>query len=183
MLEIKALQKPAGTPCRHLMGGGAGCGIWGEHPAACKTYVCLWRMSDAILPPQMFPADCGFLLTVDDVTTWPMTVNVCVDPKRPDAWDTRRNRAIFASLAETWNCSVAIVGEGGEARHVFAPTGGSYARADRPDVFPHDGQGLSLQDSDFGPDRRPPLQQITDRPFRWNDHPRRRVTRVTSARP
>jgi hypothetical protein len=168
VLEIAALSKPAWTRCSHLMEGGKGCGIWGDHPPACKTYVCLWRMSDVVLPQEMFPADCGFLLTIDNVATWPTTVNVCVDPKTPDAWDTPRNRAIFAKLAATWNCSVAIVGEGAKARHVFAPSGADYAKAERPDIFPHDGLALSLLESDFGPDRRAPIERIKEFPFRWD---------------
>lgn len=168
VLQIAALDKPAWTPCRHLLAGRQGCGIWGEHPPACKTYVCLWRMSDTVLPRDLFPADCGFLVTIDNVTSWPTTVNVCVDLARPDSWDTPRNRALFARLAETWNCSVAIVGEGAKARHVFAPNGGSYSRADRPDIFPDDGAALALNEADFGPDRRPPIQRITEQPFRWD---------------
>ena len=168
VLEIAALPKPAWTRCTHLLDGNRGCGIWGEHPPACKTYVCLWRMSDDVLPPEMFPADAGFLVTIDNVKTWPTTVNVCVDPATPGAWDTPRNREVFARLAHTWNCSVAIVGEGSKAHHVFAPNGGSYSRAVRPDIFPHDGLALSLPESDFGPDRRTPLERITDHPFRWD---------------
>jgi hypothetical protein len=169
VLEIHALAKAPWTRCSHLMADSKGCGIWGDHPPACKTYVCLWRMSDTVLPADMFPGGCGFLLTIDDVKSWPTTVNVCVDPKTPDAWNTPRNRALFAKLAATWNCSVAIVGEGSKARHVFTPSGRSYSRAARPDLFPHDGLALSLQESDFGPDRRPPIQRITENPFRWED--------------
>lgn len=167
VLEIAALSKPAWTRCSHLLEGGKGCGVWGEHPPACKTYVCLWRMSDVVLPQDLFPASCGFLLTIDNVATWPTTVNVCVDPKTPEAWDTPRNRAIFAKIAATWNCSVAIVGEGAKARHVFAPSGADYSKTARPDIFPHDGLALSLLESDFGPDRRPPIERIKDFPFTW----------------
>ncbi len=167
ILKIPELGKPAWTPCWNLKGDHQGCAIWGEHPEACKTYVCLWRMSDEVLPPELFPAGCGFLLTVDNLDVWPTTVNVCADAATPDAWDTPANRALFSQLAAAWNCPVAVVGEGTLASHAFAPNGGVYSRAERPDLFPGDGASLALMACDFGPDRRPPRERIAEVQFSW----------------
>jgi hypothetical protein len=167
ILDIPELSKPAWSRCVHLTEG-RGCAVWGDHPAACKTYVCLWRSSDQLLPADMFPAQAGFLLTIDNVATWPTTVNVCPDPATPDAWDTPRNRAIFQKLAAAWNCSVSVTGEGTVARHVFTAAGGSYAPQDRPELFHDGGRALALTEDDFGPDRRPPGQRIAEAGFGWD---------------
>jgi hypothetical protein len=165
-LAVRELDKPPWTPCAQLAGDGGGCSVWGDHPASCQTFACLWRGSDTLLPPELFPADCGFLLALDPAPTWPTVVKVCVEADRPDAWDTAGVRALFARLAAAWNCPVAVIGEAG-ASHVFAPTGGVYSRAERPEIFPHDGAGLALGLDDWGPDRRPPAERIGETRFDW----------------
>ncbi|CAN7528985.1 hypothetical protein LJR219_003732 [Phenylobacterium sp. LjRoot219] len=167
IMGVRELQKPAFTPCAKLAGAGAGCSVWGEHPASCKSFACLWRGSDDLLPPELFPPDCGFLVELDPSPAWPTAVKVCPAPGRPDAWDTPRNRTLFASLAAAWNCPVVIVGEGVRASHVFAPTGRVYSRDQRPEIFPHDGAGLALSADDWGPDRRPPAERIAEAGFSW----------------
>jgi hypothetical protein len=169
IMEVRELEKPAWAPCVHLAGGGGGCSIWGDHPGPCKAFACLWRGSDALLPPELFPADCGFMLALDPSETWPTVVKVCAEAGRPDAWDTPANRALFAALAAAWNCPVAVIGEGVRASHVFAPMGGFYSRAERPELFPHDGAGLALGADDWGPDRRPPAERIAAAGFHWRD--------------
>jgi hypothetical protein len=166
VMAVRELDKPAWSPCVHLAKGG-GCGIWGAHPASCKTFTCLWRGSDVLLPPDLFPADCGFLLALDPAEAWPTVVKVCAEAARPDAWDSPRNRALFSALASAWNCPVAILGEGVRASHMFAPMGGVYSRAEHPDLFPGDGLTLALPLEDYGPDHRPPAQRIAEAAFRW----------------
>jgi hypothetical protein len=167
VMEVRELEKRPFSPCAHQADGG--CGVWGEHPGSCKAFACLWRGSDNLLPPDLFPADCGFMLALDTTETWPTVVKVCTAPGRPDAWDTPRNRTLFASLAAAWNCPVAVIGQGVRASHVFAPTGGVYARAERPDIFPHDGAGLALSAEDWGRDRRAPAVRIAEAGFGWRE--------------
>jgi hypothetical protein len=167
-MAVRELEKPPGAPCAHLAPRG-GCGVWGDHPGSCKAFACLWRGSDALLPPDLFPADCGFLLALDPTETWPTVVKLCPEPDRPDAWDTPRNRALFTRLAAAWNCPVAVIGQGVRASHVFAPTGAVYSRAERPEIFPNDGAGLALAPDDWGPDRRPPAERIAEAGFSWRD--------------
>ena len=165
VMEVRELEKPPFAPCAHVTVGG--CGVWSRHPGSCKAFACLWRGSDSLLPPDLFPADCGFMAALDTSETWPTVVKVCTDPRRPDAWDTPRNRALFGALAAAWNCPVAVIGEGVRATHVFAPAGGVHARAERLDLFPHDGRGLTLAPEDWGPDRRPPAERIAEAAFSW----------------
>ena len=171
VMEVRELGKDAFAPCPQLAGAGRGCRVWGEHPGACQAFACLWRGSDALLPPDLFPADCGFMLALDTAETWPTVVKVCAEAARPSAWDTPRNRALFSGVAAAWNCPVAVIGPGVRASHVFAPTGGVYARAERPEIFPNDGAGLALALDDWDPDRRPPAERIAQAGFGWASLP------------
>ena len=42
MFYIKALNKPGGTPCKHLHEQGFGCTIYKDRPKACSVYQCVW---------------------------------------------------------------------------------------------------------------------------------------------
>ncbi|RAK56871.1 hypothetical protein [Phenylobacterium deserti] len=166
-LQIRELDKLPWGRCTHQRADQPGCAIWGEHPPSCKRYHCFWRRSEDLLPPELFPPDCGFLVTMDNVEIWPGVVNVCPDPRRPDAWDTPRNRALFTALSAAWNCPVAIVEPGTLASHVFSPRGGFFSRAERPDLFPHGGAGLALPYSEYDDDHRPPRERIAAAGFDW----------------
>ena len=165
-MAIRELDKAAWTPCAHLAPEG-GCSIWGTHPASCRSFTCLWRRSDALLPPQMFPPDCGFMLSLDQTETWPTVVKVCCDAARPDAWDQPRWREIFAGLAEAWNCAVVIVEAGVRGAVAFAPSGKVFSRAEDPGIFPDEGRGLAVPALDYGPDRRAPVERIAQSGFGW----------------
>ena len=166
-MAIRELDKPAWTPCVHLAPAG-GCGIWGEHPASCKSFTCLWRRSDTLLPPEMFPPDCGFMLAVDQLETWPTVVKVCADRARPDAWDQPAWRVILSCLAGAWNCPVVVIEQGIRGAVVFAPSGRIYERSRHPEVFPEDGRELAVPGADYGPDRRAPAERIAEVGFRWD---------------
>ncbi len=168
VMAVKELEKPAFNACRHLHVDG-GCGIWGEHPASCKTFTCLWRRSDLLLPPGMFPADCGFMLSLDQLETWPTVVKVCAEPARPRAWDQPSHRQVFARLAAAWNCPVVVIEEGLRGTLAFAPGGQVFSREAHPEVFPEDGRALAVPAADYGPDRRPPMQRIAEAGFDWRN--------------
>ena len=167
VMAIRELDKPAWTPCAHLAPGG-GCGLWGRHPASCKSFTCLWRRSDALLPPEMFPADCGFMLAVDQLEAWPTVVKVCADLGRPSAWDRPHWRALFTRLAAAWNCPVVVIEDGVRGAVAFAPSGRVYDRSADPAVFPEDGRELAVPAADYGPDRRPPAERIAEVGIRWD---------------
>lgn len=62
VLEIRALDKPAGILCRHNTG--TGCGIYPERPEACARWHCLWRRIDA-LPDALRPDRSGVMFSLD----------------------------------------------------------------------------------------------------------------------
>lgn len=62
VLEIQALDKPAGLLCRHNTG--SGCRIYPERPEACARWHCLWRRIGA-LPDALRPDRCGVMFSLD----------------------------------------------------------------------------------------------------------------------
>jgi Fe-S-cluster containining protein len=58
-IDSPGLRKDRGVPCRHLAAGG-GCGIYGDRPAVCREYLCLWRVAEE-LPEEARPDRCGVL--------------------------------------------------------------------------------------------------------------------------
>ncbi len=165
-MAIRELDKPAWTACAHL-GPERGCAIWGDHPGSCKSFTCLWRGSDEVLPPGMFPADCGFMLAIDQTEAWPTVVKVCAEAGRSRAWDEPQHREIFLRLAAAWNCPVVVIEDGMRGAVAFAPSGRVYDRFADPAVFPEDGRELAVPVSDYGPDRRAPAERIAEAGFSW----------------
>jgi len=62
VLEIKALDKPAGILCRHNTG--RACGIYRERPEACVQWHCLWRRI-AALPDALRPDRSGVVFGLE----------------------------------------------------------------------------------------------------------------------
>jgi hypothetical protein len=165
-MAIRELDKPAWIACAHL-GAEDGCAIWGDHPASCKSFTCLWRRSDELLPPAMFPAGSGFMLALDQTESWPTVVKVCAEAGRPDAWDQPQHREIFLRLAAAWNCPVVVIEDDMRGAVAFAPSGRVYERVADPEVLPADGRELAIPASDYGADRRSPAERIAEAGFSW----------------
>ena len=167
-VEVRDLGKPNDWPCQHLKHGlEAGCAIWGQpsRPKACAAFLCLWRASDTVMPPDLFPPTSGFLAHCSPFMEWPLTVNIAASRGRTGDWDTPANRQLFRRLARAWNCGVVCLAETMSATHLFTPSA-DYERGERPDLFP--AGSISLPLDDFGPDRRPPLIRIRETDFRWD---------------
>lgn len=62
VLEIKALDKPAGILCRHNTG--RACGIYAERPETCVQWHCLWRRIGA-LPDALRPDRSGVVFALE----------------------------------------------------------------------------------------------------------------------
>lgn len=62
VLEIQALDKPAGILCRHNTG--TECGIYPERPEACARWNCLWRRISA-LPDALRPDRSGVMFSLE----------------------------------------------------------------------------------------------------------------------
>jgi hypothetical protein len=167
---IKALDKPPGVPCANLCGEpGRSCSIYPDRPRDCREFWCLWRMSDAILPDWLRPADCGFMLATNNMKAWPGVITVHVDPARPQAWLNPWAQTVFTTLAERWNCLVAI-GQNPITTHVFTPNGARFSIAENPKLMGDDGT-IGAPDFTFGPDRRPLAEQMRETVFSWGIAP------------
>ena len=79
--DVPALEKPAGTWCRHCRPG-RGCGIHETRPQHCRSFHCLW-MTQAWLGPEWKPEKSKIVLTIDPTTRF---LFAQVDPGAANAW-------------------------------------------------------------------------------------------------
>jgi hypothetical protein len=170
--SIAELGKPNGERCQHLCGeAGASCSIYNRRPPVCVDFFCLWRASDRVLPDWLRPADCGFMLAFNNPTTWPSVVTVHPDPARPEAWRNPWAMTVFATLAEQWNCLVAVGGSP-DTTDLFCPNGrriildelAPNARA----MLARDDGWVGAPSEFFGPDRRPLVERLGEVDFKWD---------------
>jgi hypothetical protein len=78
---IEEFDKPAGVWCRHAVAG-EGCAIYGERPASCRGFYCLW-MQDASFGPEWKPEKAKFVVYVQRNG---VNLQIGVDPGFPNAW-------------------------------------------------------------------------------------------------
>jgi len=168
---ISELGKPPGERCSNLCGeAGASCSIYPSRPKVCVEFYCLWRITDAVLPDWLRPADCGFLLGFNNVAVWPGVITVHVDPERPDAWDNPWAKTVFAEIANAWNCLVAI-GQSPGTTHIFCPDGtlldlDAYTPEERLLLSREDGF-IGAPDFVFHADKRPLAERMREVRFSW----------------
>jgi hypothetical protein len=160
--------KPPGVRCKHLreVEPGKSCGVYASRPKVCVDFHCLWRMADHVLPEWLQPARCGFLLAFNNPLEFPSVVTVHVDPERPDAWSTPWAQTVFATLAEQWNCIVAI-GQVPTTSHLFTPDGSRWTVADNPKLMMAETGKVGAPSWTFGPDRRPVAERVREVWFDW----------------
>jgi hypothetical protein len=168
---IKEMDKPPGEPCKNLCGEpGRSCSIYSKRPPVCVEFHCLWRLTEAILPSWLRPADCGFMLSFNRHDQWPGVITAHVDPARPDAWRNQWAMTVFAEIAGAWNCLVAV-GQSPGCVAIFCPNGtkielGDYTPEERAVLVGADGW-VGAPDYVFGPDRRPLSERIPEAEFSW----------------
>ena len=173
-LGINEMHKPPGEPCVHLSGAsGRSCSIYASRPKVCIDFHCLWRTTDQVLPEWLRPADCGFVLAFNNVRQWPSVVTVHPDPARPYAWRNPWAMTVFMTLAEAWNCLVAI-GQAPGTTDIFAPAGhvrlADYSPAQQADIVRPDGT-VGVPMYMFRPDRRPLIERVGEVVFDWTLKP------------
>ncbi len=81
VMAVPALAKPAGTWCQHCTTG-RGCGIYESRPGECAEFVCGY-LAQPDLSEEWKPVVSRLVLSHKIVHN---TINVFVDPGRPDAW-------------------------------------------------------------------------------------------------
>ena len=137
-MGVEEIEKGMGERCRHLTGEpGRSCGIYADRPPSCLTFACLWVREEHVLPDDMNPALCGFVVAhiPQRQTDQAQMFTVYPDPERPDAWRRPRYLNQLKRLARITNIMV-VIGAGDGARAVISPRGSILSRANRPDLFP-----------------------------------------------
>ena len=92
LMEIKELQKPGGSWCRHVSKG-RGCSIYRDRPASCAAFGCgylHWPMAG----DHWFPAKCKMVIVAENETR----MAVHVDPSTPNVW---KSEPYYSDL-KTW---------------------------------------------------------------------------------
>jgi uncharacterized protein len=147
---VEEIGKLPAVRCPLLVGPpGRSCGVYENRPHACREFLCLWRGSDTCLPDNLQPAKVGFVVALtNDFRSFPLLFTVHPDPAHPDAWKAPRHRLVFKTLARDFNAMV-VVGQHHLARHVFAPSGSEYNRAQHPQFFEEDGGRIGVPEHDF----------------------------------
>jgi hypothetical protein len=169
---ISEMGKPPGERCSNLCGApGSSCSIYTSRPKVCIDFYCLWRVTEAILPDWLRPADCGFMLGFNRTDEWPGVITVHPDPARPLAWKNPWAMTVFATLAEKWNCLVAI-GQSPGTTHIFCPNGividlATYPPEERAKLSGDDGF-IGAPAFVFGPDHRHLIEQMRGSRFVWD---------------
>jgi hypothetical protein len=81
VLNIEALEKPAGKWCSHCKPGN-GCGVHAMRPVVCRGFYCEWMVSKG-LGPEWKPERSKFVLAKTNDGT---RLTAHVDPGYPSAW-------------------------------------------------------------------------------------------------
>lgn len=152
-MGVGSIDKEPGVRCPHLLGlPGASCSIYKTRPSDCREFLCLWRGSDNQLPPELFPARCGFVVAMTSgisatgFSSFPILFTVHPDPKRPDAW--MDHKPVFKKIAADFNAIVAV-GQWHLARSVFSPKGNEFPRDQFPELYKDDGGEVGLPEAEF----------------------------------
>jgi len=115
LLEVQEIAKAALEPCRHL-GARGGCSIYGERPAACRHFQCVWlysrtgRPAADALPEGMRPDISHVVLGPRDYRHGGDTLYVHVDPDYPEAWRQGAMRDYLRGLAARGQKLVIFIG-------------------------------------------------------------------------
>jgi hypothetical protein len=90
LVEVPDLGKPAGRRCQHAVVG-VGCGKYDERPTQCRTFQCLWLLSE--WQEEMRPDQIKAVLWVTtggdvlgDASRSVTYLVVCIDPSTPDIY-------------------------------------------------------------------------------------------------
>lgn len=161
-LPIREFDKPPGVACNKLCEDG--CSIYARRPRLCREFYCLWRMTEAWLPDWLEPKRCGFAISFNNLERFPAVVTVHPMPG-VDPLASLWNQTVFRTLAEQWNCMVAV-GSTPWTTHVIAPSGAVITPEEFPAMIDSAG-GVGLPDIFFGPDKRPLGVRLAETRFDW----------------
>ena len=112
IMEVRELSKPGNVWCTHCRIG-AGCAIYDERPASCRTFECVWLQTQrgkAPLAPELRPDSSRVVIYT---TNNGNDIVLNVSPDRPDAWKRGEmgrlvGRMLADGLPVTVNCGDRI---------------------------------------------------------------------------
>lgn len=118
VMGIDELRKPMGVWCGHARPG-HGCTIYGQHPASCKAFQCMWLV-DLGVPDEVRPDRSKIVFDAD--SDGGRIIARC-DPGHPHAW---RREPVYSQLkqwaAAGWEEGRQIVAMAGRRLWVITPT-------------------------------------------------------------
>jgi len=118
VMAIDELAKPFGVWCPHARPG-QGCAIYGEHPASCRAFACLWLTEDG-LPDAYRPDRTKVVLTAEDEAQ-PRLIANC-EPANPLAWAQEPIYSLLKARArETWGTGSVVLAKAGLRLWLITP--------------------------------------------------------------
>jgi|SRR5579883_335043 hypothetical protein len=93
IMGVPELKKRPWEPCRHV--SGAGCTIYAERPAGCRSFMCGWLL-DPGMGSELKPEKCHVVLQ----ERGELHIVATCDPAYPDAWRAPHVISYLHSLAK-----------------------------------------------------------------------------------
>jgi hypothetical protein len=117
IFAVDELAKPMGVMCAHRSPA-AGCGIYADRPASCRSFECVWLMDPEM--PRRFRPDLTKVV-LDQDPDGARLIARC-DPSNARAW---RREPMYAALkayaAKTWGTGKLVLAVAGRQTWVIAP--------------------------------------------------------------
>lgn len=126
LIEVAPFEKPAGKWCEYCTR--RSCGIWAKRPEFCRTYECLWKLSEP-MGEALRPSNCHIVFELYEPEK---TVLANVDRDYPASWTKGEPlKLIKRMVLDGYTVWVMV----GKDRHVMLPPdetqGSAILRAER----------------------------------------------------
>ncbi len=158
-LGIPELKKPAGPWCKYVHHGDyhiKSCSIYSERPDSCRSFHCLWLLSQT-RPGQQYQAEmrpdrCHVVLVVDVFAVHQVDRNERIlfahcDPKYPDAWRRGLIKVAIETFLRRGGTVLVLIGN----RRVLKRPGYDWIFGSHDDVEVAMAQIPALSDQTSGP--------------------------------
>jgi len=117
VFAVAELAKPMGVMCTHRSKA-AGCGIYPDRPASCRSFECVWLM-DPEMPHRFRPDQTQVVLDQD--ANFGRLIARC-DPANPRAWHREpMYSALKRRAAHTWGTGHLVIAVAGRQTWVITP--------------------------------------------------------------
>jgi len=122
LLSIPELKKPQGQWCpqiKHGNNNAKSCGIYAERPGSCRSFQCLWLVTQSRLgqqmQPEMRPDRSHVVLVMDvfathDISRTQRILFAHCDPKYPNAWRRGLTKTAIDNFGKRGGTVVVLIG-------------------------------------------------------------------------